>query len=120
MKHTPRKYQRIYLTFYLRVFEDDTFLGFVIDISKDGTMIMSEFPLQEGKDYNLRMKIPSSMEWGGRNDDDRYIHFRGSCKWSRRDEDVEKEFYISGMQFSNLGGEAGDIIQKMIEEYRIP
>ncbi len=120
MKHAPRKYQRIYLTFYLRIFEGNTFLGFIIDISKDGMMVMSEFPLEEGRNYALRMKIPSSMEWEGKRGEDRFIEFGGSCKWSRRDEEVEKEFYISGFQFSDLGEEANRIIHRMIEEYRIP
>jgi hypothetical protein len=61
MKHAPREHQRVYLTFYLRIFEGDKFIGFLIDISKDGLMVMSETPLEENREYNLRMKLPRHL-----------------------------------------------------------
>ena len=61
MKHAPREHQRVYLTFYLRIFEEDKFIGFLIDISKDGLMVMSERPLEENREYNLRMKLPPHL-----------------------------------------------------------
>ena len=53
MKHSLREHQRVYLTFYLRVFEQDEFTGFLVDVSRDGFMIMSDFLLEETKNYNF-------------------------------------------------------------------
>ena len=76
-------------------------------------MVMSEFVLEEGKCYSLKMKIPSSMEWKGKNDTDRFIKFRARCKYSEHDE-VDKEFYVNGFEFSELGEEENFIIRKLI------
>lgn len=65
MKQIPRENQRVYLTFYLRIFEGEKFIGYMIDISNDGLMVMSDMPLEENKKYSLRMKLPSSAEWEG-------------------------------------------------------
>ena len=118
MKHAPREHQRVYLTFYLRVFEEDTFIGFLIDISQDGIMLMSEDLLSEGKFYQLTMKLPSSLDWKNKKDKDRHVKFTAQCKWSKHDE-VDKEFYLSGFEFTELHEEDNSLIRKIIEEYRI-
>jgi hypothetical protein len=118
MKHAPREHQRIYLTFYLRIFEDDNFIGYLIDISKDGLMVMSELPLESGKIYRIKMKLPSTLEWKGRSIDDRIIEFGAECRWSKHD-DVDKEFYLSGFSISDLSPEDNKIIQELIKEYKI-
>lgn len=118
MKHAPREHQRVYLTFYLRVFEDDNFIGFLIDISQDGMMLMSEKILEEGKFYQLKMKLPSSLNWKNTNDKDRFVGFTGQCKWSRHDE-VDKDFFLSGFEFTELHKEDNSLIQEIINEYRI-
>jgi hypothetical protein len=55
----------MYLTFYLRVFEGEHFLGYLIDLSEEGIMIMSEHSLTEGAEYHLRMRLPSTLDWKG-------------------------------------------------------
>lgn len=42
MKHSPRHSQRLYLSYYLRIYRGDEFLGFLMDVSDDGVMIMRE------------------------------------------------------------------------------
>ena len=119
MKHLPRDHQRAYITFYLRIFEAERFLGFVVDISKEGIKVLSEMPLDKEKNYSLKMKIPTSLEWKGRKDEDRYIDFTARCIWSKHDQ-VDKEFYISGFNFTRFDEEGNKIIHAMIEQYRIP
>lgn len=118
MKHAPREHQRVYLTFYLRIFEGDKFVGYLIDISKDGLMVMSEFPIEVKSVLNLKMKLPPTFEWKGRKVEDRVIQFKAECEWSKHDE-VDKEFYLSGMAFKDLAEEDNEIIHKMIKEYKI-
>ncbi|MBN1496025.1 MAG: PilZ domain-containing protein [Spirochaetes bacterium] len=119
MKHLPREHQRAYITFYLRVFEGNGFLGFLIDISREGMKLLSDNILETGREYLIRMKLPASLEWKGRKDEDRSIEFSAACQWSKHDY-IEKEFYISGFKFSNLGDEEQAIIHEMITAYRIP
>lgn len=119
MKHAPREHQRVYLTFYLRVFEEGKdFLGFLIDLSKDGLMIMSETPLVEDKFYQLKMKVPSSLEWKDKDDQDRYISFTAQCRWTKNDE-VDKGFYLNGFEFTDLSEDSDSILRQLLEEYRI-
>lgn len=118
MKHAPREHQRVYLTFYLRIFEGDNFIGYLMDISKDGLMLITEKPIEENRVLNLKMKLPPTFEWKGKKVEDRLIQFRAECRWCRHDE-VDKEFYLSGLSFSDLPQEDNEIIHKMIKEYRI-
>lgn len=118
MKHAPREHQRVYLTFYLRIFEGDNFIGYLMDISKDGLMIISESPVEEKRTLNLKMKLPPTFEWKGKKVEDKLIQFRAECEWCRHDE-VDKEFYLSGFAFKDLAEEDNEMIHKMIKEYKI-
>ena len=118
MKHIPRENQRVYLTFYLRIFEGDRFLGYMIDISNDGLMVMSDAPLEENKKYSLKMKLPSSADWEGGNIKDRCIDFHAECRWSKHDA-VDRDFYLNGFSFSDLSQSDEKIIEKLIQDFRI-
>lgn len=119
MKHAPRQYKRIYLTFYLRIFENDSFLGFLLDISREGMMMMSEFALKENKSYTLKMKVPSSLERKEQKEAGGYIEFTATCKWTKND-DADRDFFLSGFEFTSVSEEAHAIIHRVIEEYRLP
>lgn len=118
MKHIPRENQRVYLTFYLRIFEGDKFIGYMIDISNDGLMVMSDSLLEENKKYSLKMKLPSSAEWEGQNLKDRYIDFNAECRWSKQDA-VDREFYLNGFSFSDISPSDEKIIEKLIQDFCI-
>jgi hypothetical protein len=119
MKHLPRDNQRAYITFYLRVFEGDKFLGFLIDLAQGGVKILSDFIMEKDKLYMLKMKLPSTLVWDGKMDADRSITITANCLWSKHD-DVKKDFYISGFQFTGLLEEDNKIIHSLIEQYKIP
>ena len=119
MKHLPRDHQRAYITFYLRIFDGDKFLGFLIDIAQGGIKIMSDYLLDEEKVYTLKMKLPSTLVWDGNMSEDRSITFTAKCLWSKHDE-VKKDFYISGFEFTGLSDEYNKIIHSLIEQYKIP
>ncbi len=117
MKHAPREHQRVYLTYYLRVFEEDDFIGFLIDISSNGMMIMSESPLTVEKFYRLKMKFPSCrkiQESGAVQE----VEFTARCIWIKQDEDNE-EFYLAGFEITEIDEEDNACVHKLIEEYRL-
>ncbi len=118
MKHLPREHQRVFLSFYLRVFEGKKFIGFLTDISRGGMMVMSEFQLDAGKDYSFKMNLPSSLEWKGKNDRDKEVKLKVRCEWSKH-YDVEKEFYISGFKFMEIHENDNKIIHEIIKAYRL-
>lgn len=118
MKHAERTHQRIYLTFYLRVFEDDAFLGFMTDVSREGLMLMSEFPLEEEREYTLRMKIPSCAKCKFHLDDQEFIEFRAICRWSQP-EGESRDFFLNGFQIVEITEEENQCIHYLIEEFKI-
>ncbi len=118
MKNAERTHQRIYLTFYLRVFEDDTFLGFLMDISREGIMVMSEYPLEEGKEYDLRMKTPSCAKCKFNLYDQEFIDFRAVCRWSQP-EGESRDFFLNGFQIIEITDGENQCIHYLIEEFKI-
>lgn len=115
MKRPQREYQRVYLTFYLRIFEDSEFLGFLIDISREGMMILSEKSFGVEQAHTLRMKIPSSIAG---EDAERYVQFKATCKWCRHDE-LDKDVFLCGFQILEITDRDNELIHKLIEEYRL-
>jgi PilZ domain-containing protein len=118
MKHLPRENQRVYITFYLRVFEGDNFLGFLIDIAKNGLKLISDNPLQPEKFYQIRMNLPSTLEWDGKKIKDKQIQYTAECLWSKPDNN-NSDFYVSGFKFTDLSEEENGIIYKLIHQYKL-
>lgn len=116
MKRTERENKRMYLMFYLRVFEDGEFLGFVIDISTKGMMLISETAMKTDRMYKLRMKLPPDIKGKDKKDS---IEFSAVCRWSRPDED-NSNFFLNGFELGETGSETGALIEKTINEYRLP
>ncbi len=116
METFKREHPRVYITFYLRVFDQDRFIGFAVDISDEGIKIISDYKLEVGKDYELEMMVPGSMKKKDTKPDKR-IRFTANCLWSKHDY-VEKEFYISGFRFNKVENEDRILINKMIEQFR--
>lgn len=91
----------------------------MLDFSRNGLKIISDKPASVDKAYILRMKVPTTLEWKGRKDKDRFIQFTALCKWSRND-DVDKEFYLNGFDIVEMHNEEDEqIIYALLKEYRI-
>ena len=116
-KKSNRGYDRFHLSFYLRVFEGESFRGFLIDLSESGMKIMSESPLQPEHRYNLRMKLPSRLRPLEDIAGDEYMDFSALCRWSKPDEDAP-EFSINGLEFINMAKRVQMQVSKLIEEFR--
>lgn len=118
MDHKPRAFQRVYLTFYLRMFVDEKFIGFLIDVSEDGIMLMSESLMQNNIEYELKLKLPSSLEWKNKISDKKFVLFKAKCVWSKPD-DLDDDFYLSGYEFTDIDDTNKQIIHEIIEEYKL-
>jgi len=109
-----RKLQRRQLIYYLRVFDRDTgeLLGHLVDITTEGVMLISEAPLQTGKVFHLKMRLPEQMSGS------KEIAFDAVSKWSKKD--INPDFYDTGFQFVDIRAENKEFIEDLIYEFLLP
>ena len=107
-----RQADRWYLVYYLRVFDgmDRNILGYLVDISEKGLMLICENPLEVYGDYRLRMRLPNQMK------DRDEIFFSATCRWCKKD--VNPDFYLVGFEMHDLVPKIREIIVNLIREFR--
>jgi len=106
-----RTLKRRHLIFYLRVWEmfEDRLLGHLVDITSEGMMLISERPIETGREFDLEIRFPDGEG------EPKPIGFRVVCRWS--DNDVNPAFYDSGFEFLEKSPEGIESIQTVIEQY---
>ncbi|MBW9264631.1 MAG: PilZ domain-containing protein [Candidatus Thiodiazotropha sp. (ex. Lucinisca nassula)] len=106
-----RTIKRRHLIYYLRVWQIDqnTVMGHVVDINTEGMMLIGESPVKTGEEMHLELRLPDSEG------ELRSMRFKAICRWS--DKDINSAFYDSGFEFIDKSPEAGETLQKLIEEY---
>ena len=79
--HTQRRIERHQLPYYLKVFNriTDKPMGYIGNVSLDGLMLISQYPMLLNGRFDMRLKIP------GRDERMHYIDFTATCQWSRED-----------------------------------
>jgi len=118
MKKHARECQRAHITYYLRVFSGRDFLGYLLDISREGFMLMSDYAADLNRIYSLKMKLPQTREWQTLAEEEKSIEFKAQCVRSRQDNE-NNNFYLSGFKFVELGEEENRTIGRMIREHKI-
>ncbi len=76
INYKPRANQRVYLTFYLRMYSEKQFTGFLIDVSEEGLMLMSEVQMEQSHEYDFQLKLPSYIDWKEKISEEKYITFK--------------------------------------------
>jgi hypothetical protein len=106
-----RSMKRRHLIYYLRIFVQDTnqMLGHLVDITPGGVMCISEELIESGKNFKLRMLLPSGIY--GRD----HLDFEAESRWSKRD--INPDFFDTGFQFTLIDPKDQEIINHLIEEY---
>jgi hypothetical protein len=106
-----RKIPRRHLIYYLRVFEQesDRLVGNLVDITPEGIMLVSDAELDPGREYELRMDLPTDVYNNGR------LLFKAVCIWSKND--INPEFYDSGFRLLDVNPEAELCIKHLIRLY---
>jgi hypothetical protein len=99
------------------MYVNDEFAGFLIDVSKEGIMLMSESKMYEDKEYKLLLKLPSSLDWKTKITDKTFVEFTAKCIWSKKD-NLDEDFYLSGYEFTQIDDENNKIINDIIEQYK--
>ncbi|MEI8131766.1 MAG: PilZ domain-containing protein [Leptolinea sp.] len=106
-----RTLHRRHLIYYLKVFEreTDTLLGHLVDITEEGLMIVSENPIDGGKEFKLRMLLPREIE--GKEE----IEFEATSTWCRTD--VNPSLFGVGFKFDYVDTLSRQIIFELIHEF---
>ena len=105
-----RKLKRRHLIYYLRVTERGTgaLVGFLVNITPQGIMIMSEEPIPEGKTFELQLLVP------GETTQRRYLQFKARSLWCKKS--VNTDFYDSGFELQNINVNEFSEIENIIHE----
>lgn len=103
-----RKYDRRHLIYYLRVLnEKDELIGYLVDISEGGLMILNETSYPIGKRFTIKIKLPPELEKGD------YIMFQAEVKWVKPD--INKDYFDIGLEILDKKKKDVEIIDALIE-----
>jgi len=106
-----RQVERKYLVFYLRVFDGPgtKVMGHLVNISSNGIMLLSDFPIPVSVNYKLRMRLPHELV------DNAEIIFDATSRWCRNDKNPD--FYVTGFQLHGMTPALKHVILCLIDEF---
>ncbi len=106
-----RTTKRRHLIYYLQVWDivDGVLLGHVADISPDGVMLISERPIQLGRQFELEIRRQAPEQALTR------VRFPAMSRWCRND--VNDDFYDIGFELLDQSSELLITIQTLIKEH---
>lgn len=108
-----RNLERRHLMYYLRVWDiqEDKLIGHLADVSSDGFLIVGENQIEVDREFHLKMLLPASA------DSAEPLEFEASSCWSSND--VNKLFYDTGFQFTEISEKTRERLNSIIEEYAL-
>ena len=103
-----RRWKRRQLIYYLKVFntKDESLLGFLVDITASGLMLMSENPIPIHKIYHMHLPIESDLCIESN------IHFTAKSLWNRNKEN--DPFVDTGFEITEMDPLDMDAIEQAI------
>lgn len=105
-----RTLKRRHLIYYLEVIdvESNQILGHLVDVTKRGIMLISKEPIEVGRAFFLRMKLPEGIA------DKPHLEFHAKSVWTGKD--INPDFYDTGFEVIDLSPMANENIQNLIEQ----
>ncbi len=105
-----RTLKRRHLIYYLEVIdiESNQILGHLVDVTLKGIMLISKEPIEVGKSFSLRMKLPEGIA------DELHLEFHAKSVWTGKD--INPDFYDTGFEVIDLPSAAKENIQNLIEQ----
>ena len=103
-----RKLKRRHLIFYLRILnaQDESLFGYIVDITPEGLMVMSEKPIESNKVFDLKMHLALQGQ------KTEVIEFKAESVWSSQD--VNARYYDSGLRLIDVDDDTAILIEDMI------
>jgi hypothetical protein len=106
-----RKLKRWHLIYYLQVRNRHTnkAIGHLIDINREGMMLLSEVPIERDRIFHLQMTLPEEVvgltTW----------EFDAKSLWSKPD--LNPRLYTTGLHLLNVLPEDVGMIECLIDDY---
>ncbi|CAM2066997.1 PilZ domain-containing protein [Sulfidibacter corallicola] len=102
--------ERRHLIFYLTVVDLDSnqLLGYIVDISEGGIMLMSNQPIEVGEVFQLQVTLPGSGEYGEN------FSFQAQSIWSRQG--PNEEIFDTGFKLIGTSKDQLSAIRHVIDE----
>lgn len=93
------------------VLDDETGkpLGRIVDITADGLMLVSERPLEPGREITIKILLPAMFN--NRTD----IAVASRVVWNHQDRNPR--FYKTGLQFLNMPGDDGFLLEDIMHRF---
>lgn len=111
MGQERRKFKRRYLMYYARVFDKRTgrVIGYVVDLTQEGLMLISEEPVEPNTRFRLRMDLPEDLS------EKKFLDFEAESRWCKKD--MDPNFYAIGFHMEETAPEVLETIHTMIAAY---
>jgi hypothetical protein len=106
-----RKLERRHLIYYLRVYgkKSKQMVGHVVNITKEGIMLISEDPIETDGYFQFRMALPEAIK------ESREISFEAKSVWCKKDNNPE--FYNTGFRLTKISIGDLQIIEKLTKDF---
>ena len=106
-----RKFDRKLLTYFSRVIDRKTgaLLGYLVDMTTGGVMIVGDYPLKVNTDFELRIDLPD-----GYTDKER-LDIEARAVWCLQDPDPE--LFRTGLKLIQVSPEEFQMLVKIISDY---
>ncbi len=89
--------------------EDGNIVGYLIDISVGGLLLIAYKPFEFNAQYSFRMDFTPVL------DHERWLEFDVRCAWAVNKNDIECN--ITGFEFTNISKDNLHIIKSVIQRY---
>jgi len=106
-----RKQTRRLLTYFSRVIDRESrqLLGYLVDLTTDGIMIVGSFPIRANALFRLRIDLPENYS------DKNQVEFRAKVVWSQPDPD--SELHRSGFKFLEQSVDDRLLLEDLISKF---
>ena len=90
-----RRMKRRHLIYYLEATDRETskLIGFLVDITTEGIMLMNKTPIETGKIFQLRILLKTDLS------EKKYLNFDAKSKWCEKS--INTEIYDTGFELIN-------------------
>lgn len=108
-----RKQERRLLTYFSRVIDNKNgrLLGYLVDMTTNGAMIVGNVPLKVNDDFNLRIDLPENIA------DKQQLIVSMKVVWTKPDPDPE--LYRTGLKFIHVADDDLAVMKKVIAEFSL-
>ena len=106
-----RKVKRRHLLYYGRVYDENVqkLLGYLIDITESGFMLLSEVPYPIGVTRQLKLEVTDDIGQGP------YMNFTAKSIWC--EPDIDPSHFDTGFEIEEIKPSDKELILTIVEKY---